>query len=57
LPAFGSFTGFGVVEPGPEDRAFVVAEDEVLEVSVPVDLDPNAFPTALHEASHVEPGR
>jgi uncharacterized protein len=49
LPAFGSFTGFSPVEPGPEDRAFVVAGDEVLPVSAPVDLDPNAYPTSLHE--------
>jgi uncharacterized protein len=57
LPAFGSFTGFGVVEPGPEERAFVLAEDEVLEVSVPVDLDPNAFPTSLHEVSGTDSSR
>jgi metallophosphoesterase superfamily enzyme len=49
IPAFGSFTGFGSVEPGPGDRAFVVVEGEVLEVSLPVDLDPNAYPPALHE--------
>ena len=40
IPAFGSFTGFGTVEPGPGDRAFVVVEGEVLEVSLPVDLGP-----------------
>ena len=51
IPAFGSFTGFGVVEPGPEDRAFVIAGDEVLEVAAPVDLDPNAYPPALHQLS------
>jgi DNA ligase-associated metallophosphoesterase len=56
IPAFGSFTGFGVVEPGPDDRAFVIAGDEVLEVSAPVDLDPTAYPPALHEASQSEPG-
>jgi uncharacterized protein len=56
LPAFGSFTGFGAVEPGPEDRAFVIAGDEVLEVAAPIDLDPNAFPTTLHELSPTEPG-
>jgi DNA ligase-associated metallophosphoesterase len=32
LPAFGSFTGFGIVTPGPAERAFVVADDEVIEV-------------------------
>jgi DNA ligase-associated metallophosphoesterase len=51
IPAFGSFTGFGVVEPGPEDRAFVIAGDEVLEVSAPVDLDPTAVPTPLQAMS------
>ena len=51
IPAFGSFTGFGVVEPGPEDRAFVIAGDEVLEVSAPVDLDPTAVPTRLQAMS------
>ncbi len=57
LPAFGSFTGFGVVEPGPGDRAFVLAEDEVLEVTEPVDLSPTAYPTSLHEMSPTEPQR
>jgi uncharacterized protein len=33
LPAFGSFTGLGMVEPGPRDRAFVVADAEVIEVT------------------------
>jgi DNA ligase-associated metallophosphoesterase len=55
LPAFGSFTTLGVVEPGPGDRAFVIASDEVLEVTAPVDLDPTAFPTNLHEMSHTDP--
>jgi uncharacterized protein len=55
IPAFGSFTGFGAVEPGPGDRAFVVVEGEVLEVPVPVDLDPNAYPTPLHEMSQTDP--
>jgi DNA ligase-associated metallophosphoesterase len=32
LPAFGGFTGLGVVEPGPGDRAFVVAEADVIEI-------------------------
>jgi hypothetical protein len=54
IPAFGSFTGFGQVEPGPGDRAFVVVEGEVLEVSLPVDLGPNAYPPELHEMSHAE---
>ena len=30
LPAFGSFTGGGPVEPEPGDRVYVVADDEVL---------------------------
>jgi DNA ligase-associated metallophosphoesterase len=33
LPAFGSFTGMGMVDPGPADRAFVVADGEVIEVT------------------------
>lgn len=57
LPAFGSFTGFGNVEPGPGDRAFVVVEDEVLEVALPVDLGPSAVPQALQELSPPEPFR
>jgi DNA ligase-associated metallophosphoesterase len=32
LPAFGSFTGLAIVEPGPGDRAFVVGADEVFAV-------------------------
>lgn len=32
LPAFGSFTGLARVEPRPDERAFVVAESEVVEV-------------------------
>ena len=36
LPAFGSFTGLGIVSPGPADRAFVIAESEVIEVR-PID--------------------
>jgi hypothetical protein len=55
LPAFGSFTGFGSVDPAPGDRAFVVVEGEVLEVALPVDLGPNAVPPALHELSPAEP--
>ncbi len=34
LPAFGSFTGLGIVEPGPGDRAFVIGGDEVIEVGM-----------------------
>ena len=33
LPAFGSFTGLGMVMPEPDERVFVVAEDDVLAVS------------------------
>ena len=33
LPAFGSFTGFASVVPGPEDRIFVVGEQEVIGVA------------------------
>jgi uncharacterized protein len=51
LPAFGSFTTLGAVEAGPGDRAFVITSDEVLEVTAPIDLDPNAYPTSLHEMS------
>jgi DNA ligase-associated metallophosphoesterase len=54
LPAFGSFTGFGVVQPGPGDRAFVTVEDEVLEVTEPIDLGPTAYPTLLHEMSETD---
>jgi hypothetical protein len=32
LPAFGSFTGLGMVTPEEGARVFVVAEDEVVEV-------------------------
>jgi DNA ligase-associated metallophosphoesterase len=32
LPAFGSFTGFASVVPGPEDRIFVVTDQEVIGV-------------------------
>jgi hypothetical protein len=54
IPAFGSFTGLAAVQPGPEDRAFVVAADEVLEVAAPIDLSPTAYPTALHALSGTE---
>jgi uncharacterized protein len=33
LPAFGSFTGSASVVPGPEDRIFVVADQEVIGVA------------------------
>lgn len=32
LPAFGSFTGMGMVTPDERERVFVVAENEVVEV-------------------------
>lgn len=32
LPAFGSFTGVATVAPGRDERVFVVAGDEVLEI-------------------------
>ncbi len=47
IPAFGSFTGFGNVEPGPGERAFVVVEGEVLEVPVPVDLESGRLSDAV----------
>jgi uncharacterized protein len=51
IPAFGSFTGFGAIDPGPDDRVFVLAQDDVMEVASPVDLGPNAYPTPLHEGA------
>jgi DNA ligase-associated metallophosphoesterase len=33
LPAFGSFTGTCAVDPAPTDRVYVVAGDEILQVS------------------------
>ncbi len=33
LPAFGAFTGLALVKPKMGDRVFVIAEDEVIEVS------------------------
>lgn len=33
LPSFGDFTGAADVEPGPEDRVFVVADDQVIRVA------------------------
>lgn len=35
LPAFGDFTGTAVVQPSADDRVFVLAADEVIEVSGP----------------------
>lgn len=35
LPAFGSFTGLGIVAPAPTERAFVVGDGEVIEVRTP----------------------
>ena len=32
LPAFGSFTGLGMLTPSETERIFVVAEGEVVEV-------------------------
>jgi DNA ligase-associated metallophosphoesterase len=57
IPAFGSFTSLGSVEPKPGDRVFVVAGDDVLEMNDPADLDPTAYPTSLHEMSHPDPLR
>jgi DNA ligase-associated metallophosphoesterase len=34
LPAFGDFTGTGIIEPADEDRVFAVAGGSVLEVAV-----------------------
>lgn len=33
LPAFGTFTGTAAIRPRPGDRVFVVAEDEVIDVT------------------------
>lgn len=33
LPAFGDFTGNAIIRPGPGDRVFVVADDEVVDSS------------------------
>jgi DNA ligase-associated metallophosphoesterase len=33
LPAFGQFTGLGIVQTGQGDRVFVIAEDSVQEVA------------------------
>lgn len=33
LPAFGALTGQAIVKPGPGDRIFAVAEDEMVQVS------------------------
>lgn len=32
LPAFGSFTGGGIVQPEPEDNIFIIADDDVIEL-------------------------
>jgi hypothetical protein len=32
LPAFGSFTGNQVIRPDPEERVYVVAGNEVVEI-------------------------
>ncbi len=53
MPAFGSFTGFGAVRPNPEDRVFVTAEDEVIEVG-PIDPTPDADPADVHELSQTD---
>jgi DNA ligase-associated metallophosphoesterase len=34
LPAFGSFCGKAVIDPGPDDRVYVVADDEVLHARI-----------------------
>ncbi|MDQ2890558.1 MAG: ligase-associated DNA damage response endonuclease PdeM [Gemmatimonadota bacterium] len=34
LPAFGAFTGLGLIEPAEGDRIFVIAEDRVLTLGV-----------------------
>lgn len=34
LPAFGDFTGQGIIEPGENDRVFAIAERSVVEVSL-----------------------
>ncbi|HEY2375253.1 MAG TPA: ligase-associated DNA damage response endonuclease PdeM [Gemmatimonadaceae bacterium] len=34
LPAFGDFTGLGIIEPAEDDRVFAVADESVVEVSV-----------------------
>lgn len=54
MPAFGSFTGFGAVRPSPEDRVFVVAENEVIEVG-PIDPTPDPDPAEVHELSQTDP--
>lgn len=33
LPAFGRFTGFGTIRPRRSDRVFVIADDQVIDVS------------------------
>ena len=34
LPAFGDFTGVGVIEPAEDDRVFAIADGAVIEVPV-----------------------
>ena len=34
LPAFGDFTGQGIIEPAENDRVFTIADELVLEVSI-----------------------
>lgn len=38
LPAFGSFTGMAAISPGSRDRVFVIADDAVFEVRIPLNL-------------------
>jgi DNA ligase-associated metallophosphoesterase len=34
LPAFGDFTGHGIIEPAEDDRVFAIADGSVIEVAV-----------------------
>jgi hypothetical protein len=34
LPAFGDFTGTGIIEPADDDRVYAVAGESVVEVAV-----------------------
>lgn len=38
LPAFGDFTGVADVNAGPDDRVFVIADEQVLEASKPSEM-------------------
>lgn len=40
LPAFGEFTGGGVIDQGDYDRTFVIADDSVLPLESPVEPQP-----------------